>query len=84
MPINYKGKDYDFAELEEHIKKTKPGIESPGGYVKRIEENQHKAQQLRARLGKINQLFAYQCADCGEDFGPDLDKLQSHRKEQHK
>ena len=41
MPISYDGKDWDFADLVEHIKKTKPEIDSPGGYVKRIEDAQN-------------------------------------------
>jgi hypothetical protein len=45
MPISYEGKDYSFAELEEHIKRTKPGIASPGGYVKTIEEAQHRGKK---------------------------------------
>jgi hypothetical protein len=53
MPINYQGKDYSFQGLEKKIKKSKPGIKSPGGYVHTIEERQHKAQELKTRLQRI-------------------------------
>lgn len=46
MPIEYKGKKYEFGNLVKKIKKSKPGIKSPGGYVKRIEQNQHLSQKI--------------------------------------
>src|SRR5690348_9942268 len=52
MPINYNGKDYEFGDLVEHIKKTKPEIESPGGYVKEIEMKQ-KGAKLKSRFGVL-------------------------------
>jgi ribosomal protein L37AE/L43A len=63
MPIEYEGKKYDFKGLENKIKKQKPGIKSPGGYVHEIEKNQHKA-----RLEDILQKMAgydNTCPRCG-------------------
>ena len=52
MPINYDGKDYSFQELENHIKKTKPDIKSPGGYVKEIEMKE-KGARLKGRFAVL-------------------------------
>ncbi len=52
MPINYDGKDYSFQELEDHIKKTKPDIKSPGGYVKEIEMKE-KGARLKGRFAVL-------------------------------
>ncbi|MGI0056143.1 MAG: hypothetical protein ACREAK_02080, partial [Nitrosarchaeum sp.] len=58
MPIEYKGKKYEFSTLVKKIKKSKPGIKSPGGYVKSIEEHQHLSQKIAA-LKKITESGKY-------------------------
>ena len=57
MPIRYENKDWDFADLVKHIEKTKPEIDSPGGYVKRIEEQQ-KGSSISAKLSMIHSKMA--------------------------
>jgi len=70
MPISYEGKDYEFGDLVEHIKKSKPEIKSPGGYVKKIEEAEHKAR-----------LAAYSmCKDCSYKPANEAD-LRSHSEQ---
>lgn len=62
MPIRYENKDWDFADLVKHIKKTKPNIASPGGYVKEIEEKQKGSSLsgiiLNAKLSFTRQKMA--------------------------
>ena len=78
MPISYEGKDYSFQGLEDKIKKQKPGIKSPGGYVHSIEEKEHIAQ-LRARLQKIGKTSngPHQCEICGDQFDSEAE-LKNH------
>lgn len=55
MPIEYAGKKYRFDSLVNKIKRTKPEISNPNGYVGAIEKRQHKARMLKAKLQKLSQ-----------------------------
>lgn len=70
MPISYDGKDWDFGDLVEHIKATKPEIESPGGYVKEIEKKQH-GESYCIKCNKTKEFWVNEsagkkmCTQCG-------------------
>jgi hypothetical protein len=64
MPIKHDGEVYSFQELVDKIKKEKPGIKSPGGYVKTIEENQKGAGTKPFTNGGV----CPECAGKGKDY----------------
>lgn len=74
MPIEYKGKKYEFGNLVKKIKKSKPGIKSPGGYVKSIEQKQHlsqKIEKLKVAAGTPRVENGGDCPECtgkGKDY----------------
>ena len=74
MPISYDDKDWEFEDLVEHIKRTKPHIKSPGGYVKTIEEKQ-RGGQLLTRMANILEKVA---------TDEETDKIKEIRKKAEK
>ena len=41
LPIKIDDKSMSFSDAVEHVKRTKPDVKSPGGFVKSIEEKQN-------------------------------------------
>jgi len=58
MPIEYNGKGYEFDALVKKIKKSKPGIQNPEGYVAAIEKRQKLTARLAAlKFPSVNDIF---------------------------
>lgn len=78
MPIKIDGKTFEhFSEAEDYVKKNKPEIASPGGYVHNIEENQKKALLTALKLSKIKLKLAdaYNDDDSPDNYQYDEGKV---------